>query len=158
MRKLYTSLLLCIPIIAEAQTPANAPLNPEWVYLRDYTFERMEATREVHDAEDNGTIRLVAYVYRPVKNDRQEVILYSHGSTASGSRSPKEPGDAPPIAVLRFSSLAGTPWWRQCGVGAENHPVPMLRNAPSTPASAARPTKLLLATAPFVRHSRTRTQ
>src|SRR5215204_2381144 len=102
MRKLFAALLLCISISAEAQTPANAPLNPEWVYLRDYTFERMEGTREVHDAEDNGTIRLVAYVYRPVKNDRREVVVYSHGSTASLSRSPKEQGDAPPLAVLRF--------------------------------------------------------
>jgi pimeloyl-ACP methyl ester carboxylesterase len=102
MRKLFTLLLLCASISAEAQTPANAPLNPQWVYLRDYTFERMEATREVHDAEDNGTIRLVAYVYRPVMNDRHEVVVYSHGSTASWSRSPKEQGDAPPLAVIRF--------------------------------------------------------
>jgi len=62
----------------------------------------MEAKREVHDAEENGTIRLVAYVYRPVKNDLREVVLYSHGSTASWTRSPKEQGDAPPVSVLRF--------------------------------------------------------
>src|SRR5829696_9761647 len=88
MYKIAIALLFGIAVTAEAQTPANAPLNPEWVYLRDYTFERMEGTREVHDAEDNATIRLVAYVYRPVKNDRREVVLYSHGSTASWSRSP----------------------------------------------------------------------
>ncbi len=102
MYKIAIAFLFGIAFTAEAQVPANAPLNPEWVYLRDYTFERMEAKREVHDAEDNGTIRLVAYVYRPVKNDRREVVLYSHGSTASWSRSPKEQGDAPPVAVLRF--------------------------------------------------------
>jgi pimeloyl-ACP methyl ester carboxylesterase len=102
MHKLFTPVLLCIAISAWAQTPANAPLNQEWVYLRDYTFERMEATREVHDAEDNGTIRLVAYVYRPVKNDRNEVVVYSHGSTDAWSRSPKEQGDAPALAALRF--------------------------------------------------------
>jgi hypothetical protein len=61
-----------------------------------YTFERIEAGRELHDAEDDGTVRLVAYVYRPVKNDRREVVLYSHGSTASWTRSPGEQGDAPP--------------------------------------------------------------
>ena len=102
MYKIAIALLFGIAFAADAQIPANAPLNPEWVYLRDYTFERMEAKREVHDAEDNGIIRLVAYVYRPVKNDRREVVLYSHGSTASWSRSPKEQGDAPPVAVLRF--------------------------------------------------------
>ena len=102
MYKIAIALLFGIAFTAEAQIPANAPLNPEWVYLRDYTFERLEAQREVHVAEDNGIIRLVAYVYRPVKNDRREVVLYSHGSTASWSRSPKEQGDAPPVAVLRF--------------------------------------------------------
>ena len=102
MYKSAIVLLIGIAVTVEAQTPPNAPLNPEWVYLRDYTFERMEAKREVHDAEENGTIRLVAYVYRPVKNDLREVVLYSHGSTASWTRSPKEQGDAPPVSVLRF--------------------------------------------------------
>ena len=102
MRKMLTALVVSSAITAQAQTPANAPLNPEWVYLRDYTFDRLEATREVHDSEDNGLIRLVAYVYRPVNNDRREVVLYSHGSTASWTRSPREQGDAPPVAVLRF--------------------------------------------------------
>ena len=100
--KIAIALLFAVAFTAEAQAPPNAPLNPDWVYLRDYTFERMEAKRKVHDAEDNGIIRLVAYVYRPLKNDRREVVLYSHGSTASWTRSPKEPGDAPPLAVLRF--------------------------------------------------------
>ena len=94
--------LAFVAVAVTAQVPANAPLNPEWVYLRDYTFERMEAQREVHDAEDDGVIRLVAYVYRPVKNDRREAVLYSHGSTASWTRSPKEQGVAPPVPVLRF--------------------------------------------------------
>lgn len=102
MYKLAIALLFVIASVTEAQAPANAPLNPDWVYLRDYTFERMEATRKVNDAEDKGTIRLVAYVYRPVRNDRREVVLYSHGSTAGWTRSPREQGDAPPVAVLRF--------------------------------------------------------
>ena len=102
MHKIAIALLLAVAITAQAQTPANAPLNPEWVYLRDYTFERMEATRKVHDAEDKGVLRLVTYVYRPVKNDRHEVVLFSHGSTSSWSRSPKEQGDAPAPATLRF--------------------------------------------------------
>ena len=67
-----------------------------------WTFERMEAKRKVRDAEDIGTIRLVAYVYRPLKNDCREVILFSHGSTGGMIRSPKEPGDAPPPSIIRF--------------------------------------------------------
>lgn len=77
-------------------------INPEFVHGRDYTFERMEAKRKVRDAEDKGTIRLVTYVYRPLKNDRREVVLFSHGSTAGLARSPKEPLEAPPPAVIRF--------------------------------------------------------
>lgn len=73
-----------------------------FVWGRDYTFERMTATRAVNDAEDKGTIRLVAYVYRPVKNDRHKVVLFSHGSTGGLSRSPKEAMDAPPIPVINF--------------------------------------------------------
>lgn len=77
-------------------------INPEFVHGRDYTFERIEAKRKVNDAEDKGTIRLVTYVYRPLKNDRREVVLFSHGSTAGLARSPKEPLEAPPPAVIRF--------------------------------------------------------
>ena len=69
---------------------------------RDYTFERMTATRVVNDAEDKGTIRLVAYVYRPLKNDRRKVVLFSHGSTGGLVRSPKEAMDAPPVPVINF--------------------------------------------------------
>jgi hypothetical protein len=43
------------------------------IYKRDYTFERLEATRVVNDAEDKGIIRLVTQVWRPLKNDRREV-------------------------------------------------------------------------------------
>jgi pimeloyl-ACP methyl ester carboxylesterase len=62
----------------------------------------MEAKRKVRDAEDKDTIRLVTYVYRPLKNDRREVVLFSHGSTGGLARSPKEPLEAPPAAVIRF--------------------------------------------------------
>jgi len=88
---------------ALAAPPASAQaVDPDFVHGRDYTFERLEATRTVHDTEDSGTIRLVSYVYRPVKKDRHEVVLYSHGSTGGLIRSPKEPGDAPPPSVMHF--------------------------------------------------------
>ena len=82
---------------AGAQGPAA-----EFVHERDYLFERMEATRAVNDAQDQGTIRLVTYVYRPVKADRREVVLFSVGSTGGMIRSPKEPGEGLAPALIRF--------------------------------------------------------
>ncbi len=100
MRAPLTAALLIT--FALASTAAAQALDPQFVYGRDYTFERMEATRIVHDAEDDGPIRLVSYVYRPLRNDRHEVILFSHGSTGGIIRSPKEQGDAPPPAVMHY--------------------------------------------------------
>jgi pimeloyl-ACP methyl ester carboxylesterase len=72
---------------AQAQTP-----NPTGaVNGVDYTFERMTATRAVNDRFDHGRITLVALVYRPLKNDRHEVVLVSHGSTGSQRFDPREP-------------------------------------------------------------------
>jgi pimeloyl-ACP methyl ester carboxylesterase len=56
----------------------------------DFTFERMYATRSVADDADVGEIRLVAFVYRPVKNDRHQVVLLSHGSLGGWNLQPKE--------------------------------------------------------------------
>ena len=89
-------------VVALAGPAAGQALNPEFVHGRDYTFERMVVKRKVNDAADKGTIRLVTYVYRPLKNDRHEAVLYSHGSTAGLARSPKEALDAPPPPVVRF--------------------------------------------------------
>jgi hypothetical protein len=84
-----------------AQTPA------ELIWGRDYTFERTEATRVVDDDQDKGTIRLATFIYRPVQNDRKEVVLFSHGSTGGLSRSPKEPAEVVPQAILRFFNSRG---------------------------------------------------
>ena len=101
MRILITVVLF---VIVSTTCASGQAINPEFVYGRDYTFERMVATRKVHDAEDKGTIRLVTYVYRPLKNDRHEVVLFSHGSTGGLVSSPKEPGgsNAPPRTVIQF--------------------------------------------------------
>src|ERR671927_244023 len=101
MRILITFVLF---VIASTTCASGQAINPEFVYGRDYTFERMVATRKVHDAEDKGMIRLVTYVYRPLKNDRHEVVLFSHGSTGGLATSPKEPGgsNAPPRTVVQF--------------------------------------------------------
>jgi len=92
-------LVTVIPASVSAQAVDSA-----FVYGRDYTFEKMVATRDVSDAEDKGAIQLTAYVYRPVKNDRHEVALFSHGSTGGLARSPKEPGgaNALPASVVQF--------------------------------------------------------
>ena len=91
-------------VIASTTCALGQAINPEFVYGVDYKFESMVATRKVHDAEDKGTIRLVTYVYRPLKNDRHEVVLFSHGSTGGMASSPKEPGgtNAPPRTVVQF--------------------------------------------------------
>lgn len=91
-----------IMLVVTATASSAQALNPEFIYGRDYTFERMVARRAVHDAEDKGTIRLVTYVYRPLKNDRHEIVLFSHGSTSGMIRSPKEPGGTPPPSIIRF--------------------------------------------------------
>jgi alpha-beta hydrolase superfamily lysophospholipase len=99
MRVLIAVVLFVVGLAGPA---AGQALNPEFVHGRDYTFERMTANRKVNDTKDKGTIRLVTYVYRPLKNDRHEVVLFSHGSTAGLARSPKEALDAPPAPVIRF--------------------------------------------------------
>ncbi len=101
MRPLLAGVVLAAA--GAGQLSAQA-INPEFVFGRDYTFEQMEATRAVDDAQDKGTIRLVTYVWRPVKNDRHEVALFSHGSTGGLARSPKEPGgtNATPPVVVQF--------------------------------------------------------
>jgi pimeloyl-ACP methyl ester carboxylesterase len=99
MRTLIRIILLTL--FAGLGVSAQA-VDSGFAWGRDYSFERMTATRLVNDAEDKGEIRLVAYVYRPVKNDRHKVVLFSHGSTGGLARSPKEAMDAPPIPVINF--------------------------------------------------------
>jgi len=97
MRTLIGIILLTL--FAGLSVSAQA-VDSGFAWGRDYTFERMTATRLVNDAEDKGEIRLVAYVYRPVKKDRHKVVLFSHGSCAGLSRSPKEAMDLPPGRVM----------------------------------------------------------
>lgn len=101
MRPLIAIAIAIVITIHDAQAQA---INPEFVYLRDYLFEKTYATRHVDDADDKGAIRLVTYIWRPVKGDRHEVVLFSHGSTAGLTRSPQEPaaGDLPPGPLVRY--------------------------------------------------------
>src|SRR6266566_2734790 len=81
-------------------------ISPVFSHGADYTFERMRAVRTVRDAFDQGPIILVAYVYRPLKLDRHEVVVYSHGSTAGYAVSPKEPR-APERSIIQFFTARG---------------------------------------------------
>lgn len=103
-RSACASLVLAFAAVSPLHAQALAP---DFVHGIDYTFERMVATRNVSDADDKGAIRLVSLVYRPVKNDRHEVVLFSHGSTAGEIRSPKEPWEGPPVSLLRFFTTRG---------------------------------------------------
>ena len=57
----------------------------------DYQFERRVAVREVNDEHDRGRVELVTYVYRPLRNDRRTIVLFSHGSIGGLSSHPREP-------------------------------------------------------------------
>jgi len=104
LRKLLWPFLLVIVPSAYCQTP---PWAPEFRYGTSYAFEQMTATRQVNDKFDHGRITLVANIYRPVKNDAQKVVLFSHDSTGGWVRSPKESIPAPPPAVLEFFIAQG---------------------------------------------------
>jgi len=65
------------------------------IYGVHYKFEKMVAERVVDDARDKGKIRLVSLVYRPVQNDRQDVVVVLHGSTGGMAIAPEEPNLGP---------------------------------------------------------------
>jgi dienelactone hydrolase len=99
----YKYLVWLTPIVVAATVNAQIPpWAPAFRYGTSYTFEQMNATREVNDEFDRGHITLVANVYRPAKNDRRQVVLFSHDSTGGWVRSPKESSGAPPSSVVEF--------------------------------------------------------
>lgn len=96
--KALVALILCLaPVAAFSQA-----VDPGFAFGRDYTFERMTATRRVNDGDDKGTLRLVSFVYRPARAAGTKVVLFSHGSTGGLMRSAKEPLDGPPFGLIRF--------------------------------------------------------
>lgn len=93
-------LLIAFSVLSASSASAQA-LDSDFVFGRDYTFERKVAVRSVADAQDSGSITLTSYVYRPLKNDRRQVVLFSHGSTGGLITAPKEPA-VPPQPLVRF--------------------------------------------------------
>ncbi len=94
--------LLIIAAIAPLDSAtADAAKPGSFRFGVDFTFERMYATRSVADDADVGEIRLVTFVYRPVRNDRHQVVLLSHGSLGGWNLQPKE-SIHPNPTVLQF--------------------------------------------------------
>jgi hypothetical protein len=142
MRMFFGFVLLTL--FATGNVCAQA-VDSGFAWGRDYTFERMTATRAVNDAEDKGAIRLVAYVYRPVKNDRHKVVLFSHGSTGGLARSPKEAMDAPPVPVVSFFVSRGYTLSPRCVAAETNQAEHMSRSVPFSPTSAPSKSRFLVA-------------
>ena len=105
--KVGCRLVLVLFAISVSARALGQALSPEFVHGVDYSFERMEATRSVDDADDRGSIRLVTLVYRPLKIDNRQVVLFSHGSTGGEIKSPKEPWEGPPQSVINFFVTRG---------------------------------------------------
>lgn len=92
-----TAFSAAAPVQAQGANP------PPPVFGVDYTFERVHATLDVDDAHDRGPIKLVAYIYRPVKtHDGGEVVIFPHGSLGGQAIAPGEPflASRPVIAFL----------------------------------------------------------
>jgi len=60
------------------------------IYGVHYSFEKMTAVRQVRDQYDNGKVRLVSYIFRPLRNDRREVVVDLHGSLGGMAVAPGE--------------------------------------------------------------------
>ena len=121
--------LLIIAAIAPLDSAtADAAKPGSFRFGVDFTFERMYATRSVADQADIGEIRLVAFVYRPVRNDRHQVVLLSHGSLGGWNLQPKE-SIHPNPTVLQFFIERGytvvAPFRR--GVGDSGGRIPVVR-------------------------------
>ena len=67
-----------------------------------YTFERKFATRRVNDAHDHALISLAVYIWRPLANNRHEVVLFSHGSLGGIAAAPHEPGLYMPPELIEY--------------------------------------------------------
>lgn len=100
--------LLALALTCSSQGFAQATPDPtDFRNFTEYTFERTFATRTVHDAFDNGKIKLAVYIWRPVKNPRHQVILFSHGSLGGLTYDPHEPFPYIPFELLEYYVTSG---------------------------------------------------
>lgn len=68
----------------------------------DYRFEKTYAVRAVDDAQDRGRITLATFIYRPLKANRNQVVLFSHGSTNGQTIDPREPSQVVPCSLKNY--------------------------------------------------------
>ncbi len=95
------SLLTAVALLTITWAASAQTFPPTLIHGVDYRFQRLQATEDTGSAKDHEPITLVTYVYTPLKKDRHEVVLLSHGSTAGGATAPSEPV-VPPRSVIQF--------------------------------------------------------
>ena len=84
-------LILLAAILWSSPALSQGPNPQPPIYGVHYSFEKMTAVRQVQDQHDKGSIRLVSYVFRPLQNDRREVVVDLHGSLGGLAAAPGEP-------------------------------------------------------------------
>lgn len=100
------SALSCLALFALAAPPALAE-GCKVENGADYSVERSFAVRKVNDAYDRGTIRLATFIYRPLKRDRHQIVLFSHGSTNGQTVDPREPMALVPCSLKNYFVTRG---------------------------------------------------
>lgn len=99
--------ILTVALLLTKTLLAQAP-DATFAYGRDYTFERVYVPREVHDQYDHGTIQLAVWVFKPRRNDRHQVVLYSHGSIGGQVVAPQQPWEPEAPLIEYFVSRGYT--------------------------------------------------
>lgn len=103
LRKSSFYVIALVLLITSTTNVQSYP--PTFAHEKAYQFERVQATRRSNDEAD---VTLVSYVYKPVDFDRQEVVVFSHGSTGHGSIASGEPV-APTVRSSSSLSVAAIP-------------------------------------------------
>jgi pimeloyl-ACP methyl ester carboxylesterase len=99
MRQAAWIAIVLVSVLLFPATAGPQAANVTFAHGSDYTFERIRATRPT---SDEGPIELVVYVYRPLKKDRREIVIFNHGSTGGWVVSPQEPTFNPERSIVRF--------------------------------------------------------
>jgi hypothetical protein len=103
LRKASFYVVALVLLVTSTTNAQSYP--PTFAHEKTYQFERVQATRRSNDEAD---VTLVSFVYKPVDFDRQEVVVFSHGSTGHGSIAPGEPV-APTVRSSSSLSVAAIP-------------------------------------------------
>jgi pimeloyl-ACP methyl ester carboxylesterase len=84
------SLVLLAALVWSSPALSQRPNPQPPVFGVHYSFEKMTAVRQVRDQHNNGKIRLVSYVFRPLQHDRREVVVDLHGALGGLEVAPGE--------------------------------------------------------------------